>query len=32
MGIKNNKLNTSFRAFIEDQIMFFVATAVPEGG
>lgn len=31
MGIKTNKLNTSFRAFIEDQIMFFVATAAPEG-
>ena len=27
MGIKTDKLNKSFRAFIEDQIMFFVATA-----
>ncbi len=31
MGIKTNKLNKSFRTFIEDQIMFFVATAAPEG-
>ena len=31
MGIKTDKLNRSFREFIEDQIMFFVATAGPEG-
>jgi hypothetical protein len=31
MGIKTNKLNGSFRAFIEDQPLFFVSTAAPEG-
>lgn len=31
MGIKTDKLNRSFRNFIEDQIMFFVSTAGPEG-
>lgn len=31
MGIKTNKLNHSFRAFIEEQIMFFVATAAAQG-
>lgn len=31
MGIKTNKLNRSFRAFIESQPMFFVATAAPQG-
>lgn len=31
MGIKTDRLNKSFRNFIEDQIMFFVATAGPEG-
>lgn len=31
MGIKTNKLNKLFRTFIEDQPMFFVATAGPEG-
>ncbi|WP_259988477.1 pyridoxamine 5'-phosphate oxidase family protein [Sulfitobacter sp. S190] len=31
MGIKTDKLNPSFRTFIEDQPLFFVATAAPEG-
>ena len=31
MGIKTDKLNKSFRAFIEEQVMFFVATAAPDG-
>lgn len=31
MGIKTHKLNASFRAFIEKQIMFFVATAGADG-
>jgi hypothetical protein len=31
MGIKTDRLNRSFRNFIEDQIMFFVSTAAPEG-
>lgn len=31
MGIKTYKLKSSFTAFIEDQIMFFVATAAPDG-
>lgn len=31
MGIKTDKLNGSFRAFIEDQPVFFVATAGAEG-
>ena len=31
MGIRTDKLNTSFRNFIESQIMFFVATAAPQG-
>ena len=31
MGIRTDKLNASFRAFIEDQFMFFVATAAPTG-
>ncbi|MCF2870153.1 pyridoxamine 5'-phosphate oxidase family protein [Octadecabacter sp. G9-8] len=31
MGIKTDRLNRSFRAFIEDQAVFFVATAGPEG-
>ena len=31
MGIKTGKLNTSFRAIIEKQVMFFVATAGPDG-
>lgn len=31
MGIKTDKLNKSFRSFIEEQPMFFVATAAPEG-
>jgi hypothetical protein len=31
MGIKTNKLNRSFRSFIENQPMFFVATAAPSG-
>jgi hypothetical protein len=31
MGIKTNKLNGTFRKFIEDQAMFFVATAPPKG-
>lgn len=31
MGIKTNKLNRSFRAFIERQPIFFVATAAPTG-
>lgn len=31
MGIRTDRLNKSFRAFIEDQIMFFVASAAPEG-
>ncbi len=31
MGIKTDKLTKSFRQFIEDQIVFFVATAAPEG-
>lgn len=31
MGIKTSKLNNSFRAFIEKQVMFFVATAAPDG-
>lgn len=31
MGIKTDKLNRSFRAFIEQQPMFFVATAAPTG-
>lgn len=31
MGIKTNKLNGSFRTFIESQPLFFVATAAPSG-
>lgn len=31
MGIKTDRLNKSFRDFIENQIMFFVATAAPDG-
>lgn len=31
MGVQINKLTRSFRKFIEEQIMFFVATAAPEG-
>ena len=31
MGIKTGKLNTSFRAFIEKQVIFLVATAGPDG-
>ncbi len=31
MGIQTDKLTGSFRTFIEDQIMFFVATAAPTG-
>lgn len=31
MGIKTDKLNRSFRAFIDRQPMFFVATAASEG-
>ncbi len=31
MGIQTDKLNRSFRKFIKDQIMFFVATAAPTG-
>lgn len=31
MGIQTDKLNRSFRKFIEDQFMFFVATAAPTG-
>ncbi|WP_120500789.1 pyridoxamine 5'-phosphate oxidase family protein [Roseovarius sp. EL26] len=31
MGIKTNKLTKAFRRFIEEQIVFFVATAAPEG-
>jgi hypothetical protein len=31
MGIKTNKLNRSFRAFIESQPVFFVATTAPSG-
>ncbi len=31
MGIKTNKLKPSFKTFIENQIMFFVATAAPDG-
>lgn len=31
MGIKTDKLNGSFRTFIEGQDMFFVATAGPDG-
>ena len=31
MGIKTNALKPSFRRFIEDQNMFFVATAAPDG-
>lgn len=31
MGIKTDKLTKAFRAFIEKQAMFFVATAAPEG-
>ena len=31
MGIKTDRLNRSFRNFIEDQIMFFVSTAAPQG-
>lgn len=31
MGIKTDKLNKTFRAFIEKQIMFFVATAASDG-
>ncbi len=31
MGIRTDKLNRPFRKFIEDQPIFFVATAAPEG-
>lgn len=31
MGIRTDRLNRSFRAFIEEQIVFFVATAAPSG-
>ena len=31
MGIQTDKLNTSFKAFIEKQPVFFVATAGPKG-
>ncbi|MFT5797223.1 MAG: hypothetical protein ACI84R_001280 [Candidatus Azotimanducaceae bacterium] len=31
MGIKTNKLNKSFRTFIEEQPMFFAASAGPDG-
>ena len=31
MGIRTDRLNRSFTAFIEKQPMFFVATAAPEG-
>jgi hypothetical protein len=31
VGIKTNKLNKSFRSFIEEQPLFLVATAAPEG-
>ncbi len=31
MGIKTDKLNRSFRSFIQSQPVFFVATAAPEG-
>ena len=31
MGVKTKKLNKSFRAFIEEQPIFFVATAGPDG-
>jgi len=31
MGIQTDKLNRSFTKFIEKQIIFFVATAAPEG-
>lgn len=31
MGIKADKLNRSFRSFIENQVMFFVATAAADG-
>ena len=31
MGIKTDRLNTSFRTFIESQHMFFVATAAADG-
>ncbi|AKS46283.1 Pyridoxamine 5'-phosphate oxidase [Octadecabacter temperatus] len=31
MGIQTDKLNRSFRAFIEKQFLFFVATAAPTG-
>ena len=31
MGIKTDKLNKTFRAFIEKQVMFFVATAAADG-
>ncbi len=31
MGIKTDKLNRSFKAFIEKQPLFFVATAAPAG-
>jgi len=31
MGIKTHKLTQSFRTFIQEQTMFFVATAGPEG-
>lgn len=31
MGIKTNALTKAFHAFIEKQIVFFVATAAPEG-
>ena len=31
MGIKTNALKPSFRSFIEDQPVFFVATAAPDG-
>lgn len=31
MGIKTDKLNKSFKAFIEKQLVFFVATAGPDG-
>jgi hypothetical protein len=31
MALQTDKLNRSFRTFIEDQFMFFVATAAPTG-
>ncbi|MBU2982910.1 pyridoxamine 5'-phosphate oxidase family protein [Lentibacter algarum] len=31
MGFKTDKLNRSFRRFTQDQPMFFVATAAPDG-